>query len=49
MGQGWGVARWELGILSLPFRTYPIKQARPLALVWTKDASTLALPSSPWS
>lgn len=49
MDQGWGVARWELGILSLPFRTYQIKQARPLALVWTKDASALALPSNPWS
>lgn len=47
--QGWGVAWWELGILSLPFRTHLIEQARLLAVVWTKDAVALALPWSPWS
>lgn len=32
MDQGWGMTWWELGILSLPFRTSPIRQTRPLAL-----------------
>lgn len=49
MDQGWGVAWWEPGILFLPFRTHPIKQARPLAVVWPKDTVALALPWSPWS